>query len=199
MFLKLDAAQGSSHSTSPRVRSLVGVNTADGMIDAFNAKIGVLLRPEEASLAAVCVLLEDAGDVKVQGAAAALVSGRGESESIPYRFELIIFHLTLHHIPSLPAILATMFQCLKFGGWIALTDFEKFGPDAVIFHPKSKREGVERHGIKRNEMEIMINGTSFDQVKVETAFTFTKEVKDEDGGPKKEMSIPFLICMGRKA
>ena len=92
-----------------------------------------------------------------------------------------------------------MFQCLKPGGWIALTDFEDFGPDAVIFHPKSKREGVERHGIKRNEMEIMINGTGFYQVKVETAFTFTKEVEDEDGGPKKEMSFPFLICMGRKA
>lgn len=107
-------------------------------------------------------MLEDADDVKVQGAAAALTSRRGESESIPYRFDLIISHLTLHHIPSLPAILATMFQCLKPGGWIALTDFEDFGPDAVIFHPKSKREGVERHGIKRNGMEIMINGTGFD-------------------------------------
>lgn len=181
------------------MRSLVGVDIADGMIDAFNAKIGALPQPEEANLAAVCVLLEDAEDVKVQGAAAALASGRGESESIPYRFDLIISHLTLHHIPSLLAILATMFQCLKPGGWIALTDFEDFGPDAVIFHPKSKREGVERHGIKRNEMERMINGTGFDQVKVQTAFTFTKEVEDEDGGPKKEMSFPFLICMGRKA
>ena len=92
-----------------------------------------------------------------------------------------------------------MFQCLKPGGWIALTDFEDFGPDAVIFHQKSKTEGVERHGIKRNEMEIMINGTGFDQVKVEAAITFTKEVGDEDGWPKKEMSFPFLICMGRKA
>ena len=181
------------------MRSLVGVDTADGMIDAFTAKIGALPQLEEADLAAVCVLLEDADDVKVQGAAAALDSRRGESESIPYRFDLIIFHLTLHHIPSLPAILATMFQCLKPGGWIALTDFEDFGPDAVIFHPKSKREGVERYGIKRNEMEIMINGTGFDQVEVETAFTFTKEVEDEDSGPKKEMSFPFLICMGRKA
>src|ERR1700722_11934012 len=153
---------------------------------------------EEVNLVVVCVLLEDADDAKVQGAAAALASGRGESGSIP-RFDLIISHLTLHHIPSLPAILATMFQCLKPGGWIALTDFEDFGPDAVIFHPKSKREGVERHEIKRNEMEIMINSTGFDQVKVETAFTFTKEVEDEDGGPKKEMSFPFLICMGRKA
>ena len=181
------------------MRSLVGVDTADGMIDAFNAKTSALPQPEEANLAAVCVLLEDADDVKVQGAAAALALRRGESESIPYRFGLIISHLTLHHIPSLPAILATMFQCLKPGGWIVLTDFEDFGPDAVIFHPKNKREGVERHGIKRNEMEMMIKGTSFDQVKVETAFTFTKGVEDEDGGPKKEMNFPFLICMGRKA
>jgi hypothetical protein len=60
------------------------------MIDAFNAKIGALPQPEEANLAAVCVLLEDADDVKVQGAAAALASRRGEFESIPYRFDLII-------------------------------------------------------------------------------------------------------------
>jgi len=58
---------------------------------------------------------------------------------------------------------------------------------------------MERHGIKGNEMEMTINGTGFDQVKVETAFTFTKEAEDEDGGPKKEMSFPFLICMEREA
>ena len=79
-----------------------------------------------------------------------------------------------------------------------MTDFEDFGPDAVIFHPKSKREGVERHGIKRDGMKVMINDAGFDQVKIETAFTFTKEAEDEDGGPKKEMSFPFLICIGRK-
>ena len=168
------------------------------MIDAFNAKIGALPHPEEANLAAVCVLLEDIDNVKVQGAAAALALRRGESESIPYRFGLITSYLTLHHILSLLAVLATIFQCLKPCEWITLANFEDFGPDAVIFHPKSKREGVERYKIKRNEMEMMINGTGFDRVKVETAFTST-EVEDEDGGPKKEMSFPFLICMGRKA
>ena len=169
------------------------------MIDEFNAKIGALPHPEEANLAAVYVLLEDIDNVKVQGAAAALASRRGESESIPYRFGLITSYLTLHHIPSLPAVLATMFQCLKPCEWITLADFEDFRPDAVIFHSKGKREGVERYKIKRNEMEMMISGTGFDQLKVETAFTSTKEVEDEDGGPKKEMNFPFLICMGRKA
>jgi SAM-dependent methyltransferase len=102
-------------------------------------------------------------------------SPRGAENLRAFRTGLtLLFPLTLHHIPSLPAILATMFQCLKPGGWIALTDFEDFGPDAVIFHPKSKREGVERHGIKRNGMEVMINGTGFDQVKVETAFTLLR-------------------------
>ena len=160
----------------PRVRSLVGVDTAEGMIDAFNAKIGALPHPEEANLAVVCVLLEDIDNVKVQGAVAAFASRRGESESIPYRFGLITSYLTLHHIPSLPAVLATMFQCLKPCKWIALADFEDFGPDAIIFHPKSKREGVEKYKIKRNEMEMMINGTGLDQAKVETAFTSTKGV-----------------------
>ena len=130
------------------MRSLVGVDTADGMIDAFNAKIGALPQPEEANLAAVCVLLEDIDNVRVQRAAAALALRRGESESIPCRFGLTISYLTLYHIPSLLAVLATMFQCLKPCEWITLADFEDLGPDAVIFHPKSKREGVERYKLR---------------------------------------------------
>ena len=66
MFFEIGCGTGLlSFKLSPRVRSLVGVDTADGMIDAFNAKIGTLPQPEEANLAAVCVLLEDADDVKV--------------------------------------------------------------------------------------------------------------------------------------
>ncbi|OCK77997.1 S-adenosyl-L-methionine-dependent methyltransferase [Lepidopterella palustris CBS 459.81] len=191
-----------SFMLAPHVRSLVGVDTAEGMISAFNAKIGALPNPETANLAAVNVLLEDADDVHVQGAAAALATRRGDSrasEHAPHRFDLVVSHLTLHHIPSLPAILETMFQSLKPGGWIALTDFEDFGSDALFFHPKSKREGVERHGIKRDEIEMMIKGTGFENVKVATAFTFSKDVDAEDRLPERNLDFPFLICLGQKA
>lgn len=188
---------------APHVRSLVGVDTSDGMIDAFNRKVAALPNPEKANLAAVNVLVQEADDVHVQGAAAALAGRRGEpnveKHDHPYRFDLIISHLTLHHIPSMPTIFATLFQCLRSGGRLALTDYEDFGPEAVPFHPKAKREGVERHGIKKDELEMIIDGTGFNEVKVEKAFVLRKEVEAEDGKPAREMDFPFLICLGQRS
>jgi SAM-dependent methyltransferase len=170
------------------------------MLDAFNRKVAALPNPEKANLAAVNVLVQEADDVHVQGAAAALATRRGESgHDTPYRFDLIVSHLTLHHIPSMPAIFATLFQCLKPGGRIALTDYEDFGPDAVPFHPKNKREGVERHGIKKDEIELIIDGTGFNEVRVERVFVLRKEVEAEDGKPAREMEFPFLICLGQRS
>lgn len=189
-----------SFLVAPHVRSLVGVDTSDGMIDAFTKKVAGLSDPDHANLAAVNVLVEEADDVHLQGAAAALATRRGESgHDTPYRFDLVISHLTLHHIPNMANIMATLYQCLKPGGRIALTDYEDFGPDAVPFHPVSKREGVERHGIKRSEIEEIIDGTGFNEVRVETAYVLRKEVEAEDGKPAREMDFPFLICLGQKS
>lgn len=170
------------------------------MIDAFNKKVAALPNPEKANLAAVNVLVEEADDVHIQGAAAALATRRGEeSGHAPYRFDLIVSHLTLHHIPLMPGLFATLFQSLRSGGRIALTDYEDFGPEAVLFHPKSKREGVQRHGIKREEIEMIIDGTGFNEVRVEKAFTLRKEVEAEDENPAREMDFPFLICLGQRS
>lgn len=169
------------------------------MLEAFNQKVAAL-DPDKVNLAAVNVLVEDADDVHVQGAAAALASKRGESgHDVPYRFDLVISHLTLHHIPNMAPLLATLFQSLRHGGRIALTDYEDFGPEAVPFHPKDKREGVERHGIKKDEIEMMIDGTGFNDVRVERAFVLRKEVDAENGLPQREMDFPFLICLGQRS
>jgi 2-polyprenyl-3-methyl-5-hydroxy-6-metoxy-1,4-benzoquinol methylase len=63
------------------------------------------------------------------------------------RFDLVLGHLVLHHIPSLENVLKTTFGCLKLAGMAASTDFEDFGPEARRFHPEAKMDGVERHGI----------------------------------------------------
>ncbi|KAH7113898.1 S-adenosyl-L-methionine-dependent methyltransferase [Dendryphion nanum] len=185
---------------APHVRSLVGVDTADGMIDAFNIKVAALPDPDKANLAAVNVLLQEADDVHIQGAAAALAGRRGDStHDNPYRFDLIVSHLTLHHIPSMPNVFQTLYQCLKPGGRIALTDYEDEGPQSVAFHPKVKREGVERHGLKRAELEEIIDGTGFNEVRVEQAYVLRKEVEAEDGKPTQQRDFPFLICLGQRS
>ncbi|KAF2745048.1 S-adenosyl-L-methionine-dependent methyltransferase [Sporormia fimetaria CBS 119925] len=189
-----------SMQLAPHVRSLVGVDTSDGMIDAFNKKVAALPDPDKANMATVNVLMEEADDVHVQGAAAALATRRGETgKDVPYRFDLVVSHLTLHHVPEMAPLIATLFNSLKSGGRIALTDYEDFGPEAIPFHPKSKREGVERHGIKRDELEIIIDGTGFNEVRVEQAFVLRKEVEAEDGEPEREMDFPFLIGLGQRS
>ncbi|KAF1978976.1 S-adenosyl-L-methionine-dependent methyltransferase [Bimuria novae-zelandiae CBS 107.79] len=184
---------------APHVRSLVGVDTSDGMIDAFNQKTAALPDPSQVNLAAVNVLVQSADDAHLQGACAALAERRGESgKDIPYRFDLVVSHLTLHHIPSLEDLLATLKDCLRNGGMIALTDYEDFGEEAIRFHPESKRPGVERHGIKKGEILDIIDGVGFNEVRVERAFELRKEVEGKDGESKQEMGFPFLLCLGKK-
>jgi len=79
-----------------------------------------------------------------------------------------------------------------------VTVYEDFGSDAIRFHPVGKREGVERHGIKRDEIRTLIKGAGFENVKVETAYVFSKKVEAEGESPETTMEFPFLICLGRK-
>lgn len=189
-----------SFMLAPHVRSLIGVDTADGMISAFNIKLANL-PTEHPNLCSVNHFLTNPDAHELQSAAALLATHRGEEPKPPYeyRFDLVVSHLTLHHIPSMPAILQTMHQCLRHGGVVALTDYEDFGPEAVPFHPVSKRPGVERHGIKKKEIEEMLLGTGFNEVRVEEAFVLRKEVEAEHGKPARDMDFPFLICFGVKS
>lgn len=181
---------------APYVRSLTAVDTAQGMIDALNLKLESGGYSEARNVLPVHAMLEDADDVRIRQDPLSGHDRRDEDKPHnlpPRRFDLIISHLVLHHIPSLEAILGTMLGCLKVGGNVALTDFENFGPDARKFHPEHKMEGVERHGILRTEMKAVMENVGFSDVKIETAFDMGKEV--EGGG---QMNFPFLICMGTK-
>lgn len=93
-----------------------------------------------------------------------------------------------------------------------MTDFEDFGPEARKFHPESKMEGVERHGIPRAEIEEILKKIGFVDVTVEVGWTMRKEIeawpgewgnkrptKEERGGKAlEEMEFPFLVMLGTK-
>jgi SAM-dependent methyltransferase len=144
------------------------------MIKALQAKLDASVVK---NIDPICVLLEDPDDPALKGK----------------RFDLILSHLVLHHIPNLESAVQTMFGCLKPGGRIALTDFERFGPESRKFHPERKMEGVERHGITKIEMECIIKDAGFDKVQVCQAFRLEKSIE-----PEGTMEFPFLICMGVK-
>jgi SAM-dependent methyltransferase len=184
-----------SFTLSPHINTLVGVDTAKGMISAFNTKLGDISKP---NLCAINHFLTDPDSGELQSACAAL---QPDAQS-PFRFDLVVSHLTLHHIPDMPEIFKLMYACLKPGGVIALTDYEDFGEEAIRFHPESKRPGVERHGIVRDEAKQQLVTTGFKEVKVEEAFVLKKEVDDEEGMESlngQEMAFPFLILYGVKS
>jgi len=185
-----------SLALAPHVRSLTAVDAAEGMISALRAKLAAPGAPE--NVRAVCTLLEtpDGKSLRTAGD----LDTRRCWASGPPRFDLVVSHLVLHHIPDLEAVFRTMFACLAVGGRVALTDFENFGPDARRFHPESKMDGVERHGLGRVEMESLLSKVGFVDVEVETAFEMEKAVETEPGsgvmGPR--MTFPFLMCMGKR-
>lgn len=188
-----------SFMIAPYLGSLTAVDSAQGMIDAFTIKLNG--RPDITNVRPVCALLEDPDDEVLRIHPHHI----GKTDGLPpRRFDLIISHLVLHHIPSLPAIFKTMYGCLKSGGYISLTDYEDFGPEARRFHPEAKMQGVERHGIPRLQVKEMLIEARFVDVSVTTAFNMEKYVEASpgagvirgEGGTK--MRFPFLMCWGRK-
>jgi SAM-dependent methyltransferase len=189
---------------APYVRSLTAVDTAQGMIDAFKLKLERQIGVQ--NVLPVCVLLEDPDGQRIRPDPLSKDgTHKKESELGLRRFDLIISHLVLHHIPSLESIFSTMHGCLKSEGSVALMNFEDFGPEARKFHPEAKMDGVERHGIQREAAARLLREAGFTNIKIVKAFEMEKgvEAKSGEGVVKGEngskMTFPFLICIARKA
>ncbi|EAW14275.1 class I SAM-dependent methyltransferase [Aspergillus clavatus NRRL 1] len=173
---------------APLVKEIVAIDTADGMIEMLKAKLTTPDAPK--NVVPICHLLEDPEDAVLP------TSAEPTGSSGRRKFDLIVSHLVMHHVPDLKAFLATLRGCLKSGGRVALTDFEDFGPEARKFHPKDKLKGVERHGIPREWMEELMREVGFEEVKVWVGWTLDKEVEDWEDGKKETMQFPFLVCEG---
>ena len=188
-----------SFNLAPFIRSLIAVDAAQGMIDVLTEKLKQPDAPK--NVIPVCVLLEDPEDKSLPPASGS------DPDGARMKFDLILSHLVLHHIPDLKAVLTTMLGCLQPGGSLGLTDFEDFGPEARRFHPKAKMAGVERHGINQESMTQLMQDIGFKNVRVERAFAMMKNVETIEGefgdkrpapGQGEVMNFPFVVCMGEK-
>lgn len=190
-----------SVQVAPYVRSILAVDAAGGMIEALKVKLeGLDGADGDAARRAIqpmCILLQDPEDSR-------LPPGAGGQRQ---KFDLVISHLTLHHISDLRALLTTMYGCLRPGGQVALTDFEDFGPEARKFHPEAKMFGVERHGIKADWFAGLMEEVGFEDVDVRQAWTMDKEVErfpgewgqeKPEGADLAKMDFPFLLCRGTR-
>ncbi|KAF7556512.1 hypothetical protein G7Z17_g1372 [Cylindrodendrum hubeiense] len=185
---------------APAANRLVAVDAAPGMIDVLSSKLNQPNAPN--NVIPLALLLEDPEDTMLPPAEQAKPNGPR------LKFDLIISHLVLHHIPDLKQVLKTMLGCLNEGGSVALTDFEDFGPEARRFHPEYKMDGVERHGINREWMTALMLEVGFRDVKVEVAWEHDKVVENYPGefklgkpaeGEGNRMKFSYIICLGKKA
>ncbi|KAE8150338.1 S-adenosyl-L-methionine-dependent methyltransferase [Aspergillus avenaceus] len=174
---------------APLVREIVAVDTADGMIEMLKSKTTGPDSPR--NIVPICKLLEDPEDPVLPS------DDEGSSAGGRRKFDLILSHLVLHHIPDVKSFLQMLLACLRPGGRVALTDFEDFGPEAIKFHPKSKLEGVERHGIPRQWMVDLLHEVGFQQVNVSVGWMLEKEIEGwDDESHGKTIQFPFLVCEG---
>ncbi|KAL1615789.1 hypothetical protein SLS54_008794 [Diplodia seriata] len=194
---------------SPHCRTLLGIDLAAGMVAAFNAKVASSPTTTTPNISAITTLFTDPDQPDVQAAALALLSrvaapDERNAPAAPFRWTLIASHLTLHHVPDLRAFLATAIAALAPGGGVALTDFADCGRRSVLFHPREKREGVERHGIERGAIAALAREVGFVDVEVGEAFVLEKGVdkgEAEEVGVEVEggrMGFPFLVVLGRR-
>ncbi|KAL2840665.1 S-adenosyl-L-methionine-dependent methyltransferase [Aspergillus pseudoustus] len=204
---------------APLVASVVAIDPAQGMIEALKAKIEAASsststckkrsddknadgprrtttpnngkKTNVSNILPICHLLTSPEDPILPPEEGSDASGRRR------KFDLIISHLVMHHVPDLRALLETLFGCLAPGGKVALTDYEDFGPQAIKFHPPMKMDGVERHGIPRVWIEGLIREVGFRDVDVSVRWRLKKSVEMWEGQELGDtMEFPFLLCEG---
>lgn len=185
---------------APHVKRIVAVDAAEGMIDVLKQKLAKPDAPK--NIVPLALLLENPEDPALPPA------DPSKPDGTRLKFDLITSHLVLHHIPELSPVLETMLGCLAPGGRVTLTDFENVGPESQRFHPKSKLDGVCRHGIGARHMEALMMQAGFVEVEVEPKWTMSKTVEKfegefgEDGKEKdgmgEPMDFPFVLCYGMK-
>ncbi|EXJ87020.1 hypothetical protein A1O3_03977 [Capronia epimyces CBS 606.96] len=187
---------------APYAKRVVAVDAAPGMIEELEKKLQTAQTPQ--NILPVAVLLENPEDKHLPPV------DESNPDGPRLKFDLIISHLTLHHVSNLRAVLTTMLGCLKHSGSVALTDFEDNGPEAKRFHEKAKMAGVQRPGINAQAIDTLMNEVGFVNVRVERAWSMDKVVEKYDGefgdapkGPRQPgqgeiKSFPFLVCTGQK-
>jgi 2-polyprenyl-3-methyl-5-hydroxy-6-metoxy-1,4-benzoquinol methylase len=136
---------------APRVRSLTGVDSSQGMVDMMASKAA------KQGLTNVKTLRLDLD----KGAA------------LGGRYDLIVSSMTLHHIRNIEALLKQFHRVLAPSGRICLADLD---PDGGRFH--SDNRGVFHNGFEREELRRAFAEAGFDDIRDATAVEETRPTSD---------------------
>lgn len=150
----------------PHVNKLMAADSAQGMLDKLNEKVA------SNGLSNVETMLLDL-----------------EHDSVSNRqFDLIVSSMTFHHIRNITALIENLCSMLRTGRYLAIADLDL---DDGQFHSDST--GVEHNGFDRSDMERIFIGSGLQNVIVETAHVFTKEMNGK--GPR---AFSVFLITGKK-
>ncbi|KAJ3041092.1 hypothetical protein HDV00_009992 [Rhizophlyctis rosea] len=170
---------------APHVKSILGVDVSDGMIENFNNKSKTLNLP---NISAKNL------NVKVDADFAAF-----QSQLEP--FDLIYTQLALHHIPDAADIVSRLAKLLKPGtGKLAVVDFENT-KDGNEFHG-DHHHVAHQHGFAREEVEGWLKSAGLNVEFRSRAVMLRKQAMEEaaefTGGKQKIGEFPIFVAVGSK-
>jgi 2-polyprenyl-3-methyl-5-hydroxy-6-metoxy-1,4-benzoquinol methylase len=132
---------------APRVRSITGVDSSQGMLDVLAAKVA---REKLANVRTLRLDL-DRGDTL-----------RGSCD-------LIVSNMTLHHIQKVDSLLRQFYEALSPSGRLCIADLDSEGGE---FH--SDNQGVFHFGFDRTSLRQVFLDAGFENVQDATAAEVTK-------------------------
>lgn len=133
------------------VKSIVGVDSAQGMLDVFNDKIKKL---------------------GIDNAKAELLDV-DKNEILTGTYSLITSSMSFHHIKDIVGLLRQMYNALKSNGVLAVADLE---PDNGKFHEDNT--GVYHNGFDLTEFKELLEQTGFKDVRFFPATKITRPSSD---------------------
>ena len=131
-----------SLSLLPSVRSVVAVDSSEGMLGVLGAKIAAK------HLANIRTHLADVG----------------KGDQLPGPVDLVVSSMTFHHLENPGPVLAEMARVLRPGGRIAIADLDS---DEGKFHESP--EGVFHNGFDRCTMQKYLESAGFGGIRNRTA------------------------------
>ncbi|MEZ4599051.1 MAG: class I SAM-dependent methyltransferase [Syntrophotaleaceae bacterium] len=153
----------------PLVRSVVGVDSSQGMLDIFRQKIA------EGRLNNVRVMEID--------------FERGDG--LQGRYDLAVSSMTLHHIPEIASLLRHIRNVLKPGGYLSVADLDL---EEGKFH--TDNTGVFHFGFCREELRQLFFEAGFEDIRARNAAVVIKQGAD---GEMKQFGIFLMTGRKGKA
>jgi 2-polyprenyl-3-methyl-5-hydroxy-6-metoxy-1,4-benzoquinol methylase len=147
----------------PFVRSITGVDSSQGMLDIFNAKIAKL------NLDNVNTLLVDLD----------------KGDTLTGKYDLVASSMTFHHIKEIKPLIAEFYKMTRPGGYLCIADLDL---DQGQFH--SDNTGVFHFGFDRVALRKFSTEAGFVNVRDVVA---AEVVKPDKNGEMRNFSVFLLI------